>query len=97
MEDWVTVKAADLTKLFNEIAQIRSEIKELKEKEESVKAYSIQQTAELLNLHYNSVRKLIIKGKLFAKYLHEDFGKCIVPFWAIKSYLHSKENSNQNI
>lgn len=95
MEGLVTVKASDLTKLFEEVSLLRSEIKELKENEENIKAYSITQVAEMLNLHYNSVRKLIIRGTLFAKYLNKDFGKTIIPLWAIKSYLHSKENSNQ--
>ena len=93
----VTVKASDLTKLFEEISLMRSEIKALRENEESTKAYSIQQAADMLNLHYCSVRKLVVKGKLFAKYLHDDYGKCIIPLWAIKEYLKSKENSNQNI
>lgn len=76
---------------------MRSEIKTLRENEENLKAYSIQQAADLMSLHYCSVRKLVIQGKLFAKYLNNDYGKCIIPFWSIKTYLKSKENSNQNI
>lgn len=97
MENLVTVRVTDLTWLFEEISQLRTEIKELKENEESTKAYSIQQAADMLNLHYCSVRKLVVKGKLFAKYLHNDYGKSIIPLWAIKEYLKSKENSNHNI
>lgn len=95
MEVTTTVKVSDLTNFFDQLFQLRSEIKQLKESEEQTKAFSIQQTADLLNLHYNSVRKLIMKGKLFAKYLDGDKGKCIVPMWAIKNYLEVKEKSNE--
>lgn len=97
MEVTTTVKVSDLTNLFNQLSLIRSEVQQLKESEEQLKAFSIQQTAQLLNLHYNSVRKLIIKGKLFAKYLDGDTGKCVVPMWAIKNYLQEKENQNNII
>jgi len=95
MEVTTIVKVSDLTNLFDQLSLMRSEITQLKESEEQLKAFSIQQTANLLSLHYNSVRKLILKGKLFAKYLDGDTGKCIVPMWAIKEYLHEKENSNE--
>lgn len=95
MEVTTLVKVSDLTNFFDQLFQLRSEIKQLKESEEQIKAFSIQQTAKMLNLHYNSVRKLIINGKLFAKYLDGDSGKCIVPMWAIKNYLEVKENSNE--
>ena len=67
MEVTTTVKVSDLTNLFDQFSYLRSEIKQLKESEEQLKAFSIQQTAKMLNLHYNSVRKLIINHKLFAK------------------------------
>ena len=95
MEVTTTVKVTDLTNFFDQLFQLRSEIKQLRESEEQLKAFSIQQTANMLNLHYNSVRKLILKGKLFAKYLEGESGKCIVPMWAIKNYLQDKENSKQ--
>ena len=95
MEVTTTVKVSDLTNLFDQLSLIRTEVKQLKESEEQIKAFSIQQTADMLNLHYNSVRKLILKGKLFAKYLEGETGKCIVPMWAIKNYLQDKENSKQ--
>lgn len=95
MEDLTTIKVSDLTELFRQLAEIRSEIKQLKERDEEVTAFSIQQAAEKLNLHYNSVRKLIIRRKLFSKFLDGDSGKAIIPFWSIKAYLRSKENSNQ--
>ncbi|MDP1801194.1 MAG: hypothetical protein Q8L81_07580 [Bacteroidota bacterium] len=94
MEDVITVKVSDLTELFKQLSQIRAEIKQLKERDEEVKAFSIQQAATMLSLHYNSVRKLIIRKKLFAKFLDGESGKTIIPFWSIKSYLNSKENSN---
>ena len=97
MEVITTVKVSDLTNLFNQLSLIRSEVQQLKDSEEQLKAFSIQQTAKMLNLHYNSVRKLIIKGDLFAKYLDGDTGKCIVPMWAIKNYLHEKDNSTQSL
>lgn len=93
MEVTTTVKVSDLTHLFDQLSLLRSELKQLKESEEQLKAFSIQQTADMLNLHYNSVRKLILKGKLFSKYLEGENGKCIVPMWAIKKYLQDKENS----
>ncbi len=95
MEVTTTVKVSDLTNFFDQISLLRSDIKQLRENEEQIKAFSIQQTAEMLNLHYNSVRKLIIKGKLFAKYLEGETGKCIVPMWAIKEYLSTKEKSKE--
>lgn len=95
MEVTTIVKVTDLTNFFDQLFQLRSEIKQLRESEEQLKAFSIQQTANMLNLHYNSVRKLILKGKLFAKYLEGESGKCIVPMWAIKNYLQDKENSKQ--
>jgi len=95
MEGITTVKISDLTELFKELSEMRSELKQLKESEDEAKAYTIQQTADLLNLHYCSVRKLVIKGKLFSKFLDGVSGKCIIPLWAIKAWLKSKENSNQ--
>ena len=94
MENLAVVKTSDLTEILNQLSCLRTEVKQLKESEEQIKAYSIQQTAEILNLHYNSVRKLILKGKLFAKYLDGESGKCIVPLWAIKNYLELKEITN---
>ena len=91
MEGITTVKISDLTELFNQLSLMRSEIKQLKESEEEAKAYTIQETADMLHLHYCSVRKLVIKGKLFSKYLDGITGKCIIPLWSIKAYLKSKE------
>jgi hypothetical protein len=95
MEETTNVKLSDLTNLIKEFSHLRTEIKQLRESEEQLKAFSIQQTAKMLNLHYNSVRKLIIRHKLFAKYLDGDTGKCIVPLWAIKEYLEIKEQSTE--
>jgi len=95
MEGLVTIKASDLTKLFEEVSLLRGELKELKENEDNSKAYTIQQTADLINVCYNTVRKLIAKGNLFAKYPGETCAKAIIPLWSIKSYLRSKDNSNQ--
>lgn len=89
MEGLTTVNISDLTKIMEELSLLRSEIKQLKESEEQTKAFSVQQTAEKLNLHYNSVRKLIAKGQLIAKYLEGESGKCIIPLWSIKQYLQT--------
>lgn len=94
MEGITTVKISDLTELFNQLSLLRSELKQLRESEDEAKAFTIQQTADMLNLHYCSVRKLVIKKKLFSKYLDGDSGKCIIPYWTIKEWLQSKENSN---
>jgi len=95
MEGIITIKASDLSRLFEEIALLRSEVKEVKEQEENTKAYTIQQTADLIQVCYNTVRKLIHKKELFAKYPGETYSKAIIPLWSIKAYLKSKENSNQ--
>jgi len=95
MEGIITIKASDLTKLFEEIAGLRSEIKEIKENEDNTKAFTIQQAADKLQVCYNTVRKLIHKKELFAKYPGDTTTKAIIPLWSIKAYLKSKENSNQ--
>jgi hypothetical protein len=94
MEGIAVVRVSDLTELFNQLSALQVEIQKLKESEDDAKAYSIQQTADLLNLHYCSVRKLVIKGKIFAKYLEGDRGKCVIPLWAIKEYLRFKKDLN---
>jgi len=87
MEGLTTVKVSDLEEIFNEIKTLRSEIKEFREQEENTTAFSIEQVAEKLNLHYTTVRTLVLKKKIFAKYLNDTRGKCIIPFWALKQYL----------
>ena len=94
MENLVLVKASDLDEIKDLITCLRNELQQLKENEEQKMAYGIQQTAEILDLHYNSVRNQIKQGKLFAKYLDGESGKCIVLFWAIKDYLKSEKKSN---
>ena len=95
MDGLILVKATDLTELLNEIKSVKQEIQLLRDREEELKAYSIQQAADLLNLHYNSVRKLVVRKKLFAKYLDGENGKCTIPAWAIREYLN-KEKSKTN-
>ena len=87
MEGIALVKISELTGLLDEIKSIKQEMKTFCEREENLKAYSIQQAADLLNLHYSSVRKLILQKKLYAKYLDGDHGKCSIPAWAITNYL----------
>jgi|GEM_PF-2165967 len=92
MEVTTVVKVSDLTNIMEQLALLRSDIKQLKESEDELKAFSIQQTAKLLNLHYNSVRKLILKGKLIGKYLEGETGKCVIPLHSIKQYLQATNN-----
>ena len=94
-ENVALVKVKDLTNIFKQLFSLQQEIANFKAREDELKAYTIEQTAKLLNLHYNSVRKLVMKGKLFAKHLNGDSGKCIIPLTSIKDYLRSKEDSNQ--
>jgi hypothetical protein len=93
MEGIALIKTSELNELLSEIKAVKEEVKQLRESEEMLKAYSIQQAADLLNLHYTSVRKLILQGKLFAKPLDGDSGKRSVPAWAIREYL--KDNSKK--
>ena len=95
MEVVTTVKVSDLENLFNLNNQLLSEIRQLRQIEDEAKAYSIQKTADMLDLHYTTVRNFVKKGLLFAKYVDGTHGKCIIPLWSIKAYLKSKENSNQ--
>ena len=86
MEDISVVKLSDLTKLIEQVFGLKEEVNKLRQQHD-LKAYSIQETAELLSLHYNSIRKLIVMNKLEAKYLKGESGKCIIPAWSIKEYL----------
>jgi len=95
MEGIVIVKVSELNGLFDEIKSVKKEIKEMRESEENLKAYSIQQAADLMNLHYTTVRKLILQKKLHAKYLDGDTGKCSIPAWAIKEYLQKQNEKVQ--
>jgi excisionase family DNA binding protein len=95
MEGLVTVRASDLTEIMKKLTILESELKLSRQLDEEVKAYSIDQAAELLNVSYNTVRKLIHTKKVFAKYLCGTYGKCIIPYRALKEYLQSKEDSNK--
>ncbi len=95
MEDITAIRVSDLQALHAAIIELRSEIKELKEIEKEAKAYTIQETAKMLGLHYCTIRKFTIKGTLFAKYVDGKSGKCIIPLWSIIDYLKSTKNSNQ--
>jgi hypothetical protein len=97
MEGVALIKTSELTELLNEIKSVKEEVKRLREQEENLKAYSIQQTADLLSLHYNSVRKLVLSRKLFAKFLEGESGKCTIPAWAIKEYLHKQEERKKQM
>jgi excisionase family DNA binding protein len=92
MENITLVKISDLTGILDQIALLRKELADFSNKQDELKAFTIQQTAEMLNLHYNSVRKMILKGTLQAKYIHGNSGKCIIPLTAVKTYLQSKNS-----
>ena len=94
MEGIAIVKVSELNGLLDEIKDVKKELRELRDSEENLKAYTIQQTADLLNLHYNSVRKLILQKKIFVKYLDGNNGKCSIPAWALKEYLQ-KQNEKK--
>lgn len=90
MEGLITVRASDLSELFKKLDQLHAEIRELKDKDDYTTALSIEQVAERLNVHYCSVRTLVIKGELFARHLHGTYGKCMIPLWSLKEYLAKK-------
>ena len=90
MEGLVLLKTSDLGELLIEIKAVKDELRQLREKEENLKAYSIQEAADLIGLHYSSVRKLVLKKKLHGVYLGGESGKCTIPAWSIKEYLQSK-------
>jgi excisionase family DNA binding protein len=95
MEGLATVKVSDLTEIMKKLTILESEVKLSRQLDEEVKAYSIDQAAGLLNVSYNTVRKLIHTKKIFAKYLCGNYGKCIIPYYALKDYLKSKLDSNE--
>jgi excisionase family DNA binding protein len=92
MEGLVTVKASDLLEIFKKLDQLQTDLKEIRDKDDYTTALSIEQVAERLNVHYCSVRTLVIKGELFAKHLHGTYGKYMIPLWALKEYLSRKDN-----
>ena len=59
----------------------------------NLKSYSLQKTANLIGVSYNTVRKLIQEDKLKVNYINDkqEKGKCIVPAWSIKEYLSNKK------
>jgi len=87
MEGLAVVKISDLEEILNEIKTLRNEVKELRENEENTKAYSLEEAAQRLHLNYNTIRRLVLKKKIYAKYLNETHGKCVIPLWALKQYL----------
>ena len=92
MENIAVVKVTELKSFLSEIRLLKKEVKELQEKE-NLKSYSVQQTAKLIGVSYNTVRKLIQESKLTANYINDkqEKGKCIIPAWSIKEYLLNKK------
>lgn len=92
MENIAVVKVTELKSFLNEIRLLKKELKELQE-QENLKSYSVQQTAKLIGVSYNTVRKLIQESKLIANYINDkkEKGKCIIPAWSIKEYLSNKK------
>ncbi|MBN4049620.1 hypothetical protein JYT36_00165 [Bacteroidales bacterium AH-315-N07] len=93
MEELTIVKISDLKELIQEIKTVKDEVRLLRDQED-LKAYSLEQTAKLINLSYSSVRKLVRQKKLHPKYLNEknECGKCTIPAWSIKQYLLDKNS-----
>ena len=87
MEGLITVKVSDVEEIFRQLEALRKELKQIREREESTISYSLEQAAQKLNLNYNTIRRLVVKKKIYAKYLNETHGKCVIPFWALKEYL----------
>jgi hypothetical protein len=50
MEGLVLLKTSDLGELLLEINAVKDELRQLREKEENLKAYSIQEAADLIGL-----------------------------------------------
>lgn len=90
MDGLVTVRASDLLEIFKKLDELKADVQELKDKDDLTTALSIEQVAQRLNVHYCSVRTLVIKGELFAKQLHGTYGKCMIPLWSLKEYLSKK-------
>ena len=94
LEDLAIVKVSELKTVLTELKNLKKSINELKTKE-SLKSYSVQQTAEMIGVSYNTVRKLISEKKLQANYLNDNQkGKCVIPSWSIKNYLNSNKNEH---
>ena len=92
MESIAVVKVTELKSFLSEIRLLKEEVKELQE-QENLKSYSVQQTAKLIGVSYNTVRKLIQESKLTVNYINDkqEKGKCIIPAWSIKEYLFNKK------
>ena len=92
MENIAVVKVTELKSFLSEIRLLKKEVKELQE-QENLKSYSVQKTANLIGVSYNTVRKLIQEDKLKVNYINDkqEKGKCIVPAWSIKEYLSNKK------
>lgn len=87
MDGLVVIKASDLAAILDEIKAMREELRQYREMEEQIRCYSIQKTADLLDLHYNTVRNLLTEGKLKGNHIHGESGKCTIPYWSIKAYV----------
>jgi DNA-directed RNA polymerase specialized sigma24 family protein len=88
MEGVTIVKISELSLLITELQSVNLKLKRM-ENQANLKGYTIQETADFLSMSYNSVRKLILRGKLSTKLLNEKegTGKRIVPAWSINEYL----------
>ena len=91
MEKLIMVKVSDLTNIFNQLTQLRSELLAIRDTEKYVRAYSIGEAASMMNITSSSVRALIRNGELHIKYLNTIDRECIVPYWSIKAYLENKD------
>lgn len=88
MEGIAVVKVTELKSFLNEMKLLKKQVKALQDND-SLKSYTVQQTANMIGVSYNTVRKLITDKKLEPKYINEKEGrgKCMIPAWSIKEYL----------
>ena len=85
-----------ISELLHDIKGLKDQV-EVLANEHNTRGYSVDDTAERLGVHYNTVRNLIKRGKLKVKYLDGNKGKCVVPAFAIEEYLKSANLPKGNL
>ena len=80
------VRVQDLTDLINQIKEMKEMLSQFLDSTKT-KAVSINKAAELLGVHYNSVRKMIIRGDLKSQRLNGETGKQVVLMSSIEEFI----------
>lgn len=100
MEDLVIVKASDVAagfnRLFAEIQYLRTEIDQLRRKEEELKAYTAEETGKLIGFHPKTIRKMVHRKILEAVHAASGRGQYRITAASIKSYLEKKNQKISN-